>query len=124
PTTLQTVAGLQGADRGLDPRMTLPRFAIRNGSLLLLLSPLLLAFRHKARRRHDLAQVLLILRRVKGPIKGGTLDLALKAILQPPHFRHYLALIQHTLAEHPIVNHKPHCSLDHQHILSKLSRIR
>src|SRR5271167_2320920 len=76
PTTLQTIASLQGADRRLHPRMMLTRLAKGHRALLLLLTPLLLAFRGNTGRPHDLTQFLLILRRVKGPVERGTLDLA------------------------------------------------
>src|ERR1039457_1486431 len=94
PTTLQPVARLQRADCRLDSGMSLSRLAKCHCPLLLLLTPLLLPFRHDTRRPHDRRQVLLILRRVKGPVKRGALDLAPKTLLQLPHDRHYHVLIQ------------------------------
>src|SRR5262249_30170217 len=59
-----TVAGLQGANRGLDARMMLSRFPKSHGGLLFLLTTLLGAFAGNTRRPHDRRQFSLILRGV------------------------------------------------------------
>src|SRR6266404_5688162 len=104
--------------------MILTRFAKGHGCLLLLLTALLLSLRRYTRRPHDLGQVLLILRRMKGPVERGALDLAAKAFLQLSHDRHDQVLIQHTIADHAIPDDKTHSVLDYQHIVTKLNRQR
>src|SRR5689334_18497936 len=78
----QTVARLQGADRRLDARMMLSRFAKGHGCLLFLLTTLFGSFAGDARRPHDRCQFPLILRGVKGAVERGALDFALAPLLQ------------------------------------------
>ena len=80
--TLQTVAGLQGADRRLHPGVILSRLAKGHCPFVVLLASLFLSFRGNAGVGHDFGQFLLILRRVKAPIERSALDLVRKLLLQ------------------------------------------
>src|SRR5437870_7700858 len=87
--------------------MILSRFTKGHGSLPFLLTTLLLSFAGDARRPHDLGQGFLILGRVKGSVKRGALDLAVKPVLQFSHDRHHQVLIQHPMVHHAMLDTKP-----------------
>ena len=88
------------------------------------MTTLFLSFAGDAWRSHDGRQLPLILRCVKGAVEGGALDLAFVALLQLPHHRHHQVLIQHAIVDHPMLDHKTHRILNHEHIMTVLNRHR
>ena len=73
--------------------------------------------------RHDLGQLLLVVRRVKGPVERGPLDLAAQTLLQLGHRRHHQVLIQHAIGHHLVMADETSGILDHQHLVTILDRV-
>src|SRR6185437_15019868 len=123
-TTLLAIAALQRTNRRFHTRMTLAGLAKLHRRFLVLLTTAPLPFLGDTRMRHDASEFLLIVRRMKGPIERGTLNLATHPLLQLGHHRHYHILIQDSLAHHLVVADKASGILNHQHLVTELDGVR
>ena len=82
PTACQTVARLQGVDRGFDARMPLAGLAKRDRGLRLLLAGLMDPGHGQARLGDNPGQFALVLRRMKTPVEGRPANVLLQTPLQ------------------------------------------
>jgi len=104
--------------------MTLAGLAELHRRFLVLLSATTRAFVRYTWMRHDPSQLLLVVRRVKGPIEGGTLNLARHPLLQLGHHRYHHVLIQDAPGHHLVVADKASGILDHQYLVTVLNGVR